>query len=179
MPLVAAGLIDGLRDLFADEDGYPADSTEAGQRWAALYHDYAANAIAGPTAPLAPSLTAAKTTLAQTLGSAFAAAKAADAAAAASLPLALDGCYVGFWLLPPVAFAPPVGPPAITGVVSVASPGIGAQLTAAFQNGASAGASAADQAQGIGNALDTWTRTVMVLNTPVTPPGPPTTVPLT
>ena len=78
-------------------------------------------------------------------------------------------------LAPPVAFAlPPTGPPTMTGVVSAAPPGVltGA-LGARFLAGVAQQASAAQQAQALAAVLDGWTRTVLVINTPVTPPGPP------
>jgi hypothetical protein len=86
----------------------------------------------------------------------------------------MDGAFVAFWMTP-IAFAiPPTGPPTMTGIVSLAPPGVltGA-LGALFLAGVAQQASAAQQAQALAAALDGWTRTVLVINTPVTPPGPP------
>jgi hypothetical protein len=176
MPLNPSTLAQSLQDLFEGENGFPADEAAAGQRWATLYRQYAANAQAGATRPLAPSLTAAEATLGNALGSAFAAAKAAKLTGLAVLTPLLDTAFVAFWFAPPVAFAnpPPPAPPAMTGVVSLAPPGVLAGLlTAAFAAGGAPGVTSTQQAQAIATALDTWTKQVQVINTPVTPPGPP------
>jgi hypothetical protein len=181
MPLTPSDLSDGLEDLFEDTGGFPADEAEAGKRWAKAYKDYAADALAGPTTPVAASLTAAEATLAEALAAGFGAAKAAGPGGVATVVALLDTAFVAFWLTPPVAFvAPPLPPPAIAGVVTLAPPGVlSGGLTGPLTSGTGEGTTAAGQAQLLAAVLDTWTRTVMVLNTPITPPGPPVTVPLT
>jgi hypothetical protein len=52
-------------------------------------------------------------------------------------------------------------------------PVLAGRLTAVFTGLAATGASAADQARAASRALDDWTRTVMVVDTPIIPPGPP------
>lgn len=180
MPLQASGLEEALKDVFEGAGGYPADAAEAGRRWAKAYKDYAAGAVAGPTAPVAALLATAETTLAGVLEAGFtAASQAGPGGLAAVLPL-LDAAFVGFWLAPPVQFVVPVPPPVIAGVVSLATPGVlSAGLAGPLGSATDETATAVRQAQLLSTVLDGWTRTVMVLNTPVTPPGPPVTVPLT
>jgi hypothetical protein len=176
MPLNRSSLGQGLKDLFEGKPDFPSDEAAAGQRWATLYRQYAANAQAGATRPLTASLTAAEGILGNALGGAFTAAKQAGLAGLGVLTPLLDAAFVAFWLAPPVAFAnpPPPTPPAIAGVVSVAPPGVLAGLlAAAFAAGGAPGVTAGQQAEAIATALDAWTKTVMVINTPVTPPGPP------
>jgi hypothetical protein len=180
MPLKVAGLGDALRELFENADDFPADDSAAGQRLAGAYKTYAADAVAGPTAPVALQLSAAETTLAGALGDAFTAAKEAGPGGLTALLPMLDTAFVKFWLTPPVAFVVPVPPPTIAGVVTLATPGVlSTGLAGPLAAGASQGTTAAQQAQLLAAVLDTWTRTVIVTNTPVTPPGPPVTVPLT
>jgi hypothetical protein len=179
MPLKVAGLRDALQKLFEDADDYPADDTAAGQRLANAYKTYAADAVAGATAPVALQLTAAETILAGALAAGFTAAKNAGPGGLAALLPLLDTAFVSFWLTPPVTFLVPIPPPTIAGVVTVAPPGVlSAGLAGPFASGASQNATAAQQAQLLAAVLDIWTRTVIVTNTPVTPPGPPVTVPL-
>lgn len=175
MALSRTSLAGALEDLFEGAGGAPASETEAGQRWAAVYRGYAANALAGTTAPLKLALTSAESTLAGRLAGGFTAAKTAGPGGVPALPAVMDAAFVAFWLGPPVAFAiPPTGPPTVTGVVSVAPPGVLAgALSALFLAGVAQQASAAQQARALSAALDAWTRTVLVINTPVTPPGPP------
>jgi hypothetical protein len=171
VPLDPAGLTDALKAIF-EGDGHPASSDDAGERWAQAYRDYAGGALAAPTAPLGPSLDAAGMALGASLAGAFAAAQAAGPAA---LVPTLSTAFTAFWLLPPIAFTSPPAPapPVVAGVVTVAVPGaLPAALTAALAAGVG-GADAATQAQAFATGLDTFTRTVMVVNTPVTPPGPP------
>lgn len=184
MPLNKALLSNGLRDLFEGNDPsmpgekvFPPNETEAGKKWAAVYKKYAEGALAGTTQPLAVSLTAAQNTLAGALAGAFTTAKLNPTpAAVAVLAAAMDVAFVAFWLVPPVAFAapPPPAPPTMAGVVSVAPPGVlTGLLSAMFAAGAVQEKSAADQADALAMILDAWTRSVMVINTPITPPGPP------
>ena len=183
MPLNRTSLAQGLRDLFEGKPDFPTDEPAAGQRWASVYRQYAGNAQAGATRPLTPSLTAAEGLLGNALGGAFSAAKQAGLAGLAVLTPLLDAAFVAFWLAPPVVFAspPPPAPPTLAGVVSVAPPGVLAGLlAAAFAAGGAPGTTAGQQAEAIATALDAWTKTVLVINTPVTPPGPPAPpVPLT
>jgi hypothetical protein len=175
MPLSSASLASALADLFEGAEGYPASEADAGKRWAEAYRSYAAKAVAGTTAPVNVSLADAESTLASTLARGFTTAKAAGPGGVAALAAVMDGAFVAFWLTPPVPFAiPPTGPPTMTGVVSAAPPGVltGA-LSALFLAGVAQQASAAQQAQTMAAALDAWTRTVLVVNTPVVPPGPP------
>jgi hypothetical protein len=176
VPLIVSDLADSLNDLFDGTGGYPADDPEAGQRWAKVYRAYAAAALAGPTAPLNASLEAAESTLAGALSMAFKAAKEAGEAGAATLTPLVVSAFVSFWLLPPVAFATPSppAPPTIAGVVTVAVPGVlPAGLADVLAAGTAEGATTSGQAQSVAATLDSWTRTVLVVNTPLVPPGPP------
>ena len=184
MPLNKSALSGNFKDLFEGKDPaqpgqmvFPPNPTEAGKKWAEAYKKYAEGAQAGTTAPLAPSLTAAQATLAGALAAGFSAAKAAPPPAAISgLAAAMDVAFVAFWLTPPVAFAapPPPAPPTMAGVVTLAPPGVlTASLIALFTSGAADQKTAAQQADAIATLLDSWTKTVMVVNTPITPPGPP------
>ncbi|TAK02329.1 MAG: hypothetical protein EPO39_13480 [Candidatus Manganitrophaceae bacterium] len=183
MPLNKSPLSGSLKDLFEGKDPaqpgqtvFPPNPTEAGKKWAEAYKKYAEGAQAGATQPLAPSLTAAQATLAGALASGFSAAKAAPPPAAiAGLAAAMDLAFVAFWMTPPVAFAPPPpAPPTMAGVVSLAPPGVlTASLISLFTSGTADKKTAAQQADSIATLLDSWTKTVMVINTPVTPPGPP------
>jgi hypothetical protein len=175
MALKSAALASALEDLFEGAEGYPASEADAGKRWAEVYRSYAANAVAGTTAPVSVALGGAEETLAGTLAGGFTAAKAAGPGGVAALAAVMDAAFVAFWLAPPVAFAiPPTGPPTMTGVVSASPPGVlvGA-LNALFLAGVAQKPSAAQQAQTLAAALDGWTRTVMVINTSVVPPGLP------
>lgn len=180
MPLSKSSLTNGFQDLFEGKDPaapgemvFPPNPTEAGKKWAAVYKKYAEGAQAGATQPLAPSLIAAENTLAGALAAGFTAAKAAPPPAAiAALAASMDLAFVAFWMTPPMAFA--ATPPTMAGVVSLAPPGILlASLIALFTSGAADKKTAAQQADAMATLLDSWTKTVMVLNTPVTPPGPP------
>jgi hypothetical protein len=183
--LESSGLAGDLEKLFTGTDGYPASDDEAGQRWAKIYRAYASSAVAGPTAPSDTSLRDAAARLARALAAAFTTAKAPDAGIATLTPL-MDAAFVAFWLgrppeVPAVAFAspPPPDPPApppptFTGVVisattGVLSPGLSEVLTAPDARSATA----AQQARSIATVLHDWTRNeVLVVNTPMIPPGP-------
>lgn len=184
MPLNKTLLSNRLKDIFEGNDPaqpgeivFPPDETEAGKKWAEAYKKYAEGAQAGATTPLPPSLTAAQTALAGALAAGFTAAKGAPPPAAISgLASAMDLAFVAFWMAPPIAFAapPPPAPPTMAGVVTVAPPGVlSAALIALFTSGVADKKTAAQQADAIATLLDTWTKTVMVVNTPITPPGPP------
>lgn len=184
MPLNKSSLSDRLKNIFEGKDPatpgqtiFPPNPTEAGKKWAEAYKKYAEGAQAGTTKPLAPSLTAAQSTLAGALAAGFSAAKAAPPPAAiAGLAAAMDLAFVAFWLTPPIAFVtpPPPASPTMAGVVTLAPPGVlTGLLIGMFTTGMLQKKSAADQADALATLLDTWTKTVMVVNTPVTPPGPP------
>ena len=176
MPLNVADLADSLNDLFDGTGGYPASDDEAGQRWAKIYRTYAAAALAGPTAPLDASLEAAEGKLAGALSAAFKAANEAGVAGVVTLTPLVVTALAAFWLQPPVAFVTP-SPPApstIAGVVTVAVPGVlPAGLAGVLAAGTAEGATTSGQAQATAATLDSWTRTVLVVNTPLIPPGPP------
>lgn len=183
MPLNKDLLSNGFKDLFEGKDPsqpgkkvFPPDETEAGKKWAGIYKQYAEGAQAGTTQPLAPLLLAAQNTLAGALAAGFTAAKAAPPPeAVAGLAAAIDLAFVAFWMAPPIAFAPPPpAPPTMAGVVSLAPPGVlTASLISLFTSGAADKKTAVQQADAMATLLDSWTKTVMVINTPVTPPGPP------
>jgi hypothetical protein len=98
--------------------------------------------------------------------------KGAGSGGVAVVAAAIDKAFVNFWFEPPVVFASPPGP-VIAGLVSLAPPGVLlAPLSAIFAAGGAPAVTAAEQADAIAGALDAWTKTVMVINTPVTPPGP-------
>ncbi len=177
MPLNRNSLGQSLQNLFDGEPEFPADEAAAGKRWASAYREYTTNALAGATRPVSASLIAAENLLGNALGSAFTAAKQAKLTGLAVLAPLVDAAFVAFWFAPPIAFAnpPPPAPPTMAGVVSLAPPGVlGGLLTTAFTAGGAPGITTGQQADAIATALDTWTKTVMVINTPVTPPGPPT-----
>ena len=183
MPLNGTSLSNALSGLFQGQPSYPQTATDAGKKWANAYRTYAANALAATTAPLSASLTAAEATLANALAGAFTVAQQAGPGGIAVLTPLMDVAFVAFWMTPPVAFAVPAPPAPATmaGVVSVTPPGVlAASLAGVFAAGVAPAITAAQQAQAIASVLDSWTRTVMVVNTPVTPPGPPLPpVPLT
>ncbi|MBI3803958.1 MAG: hypothetical protein HY282_09390 [Nitrospirae bacterium] len=184
MPLNKNLLSDGFKDLFEGKDPaapgetrFPPDPTEAGKKWAAVYRSYAEGAQAGVTRPVAAILSAAQNMLAIALAAGFSSAQAAPPPAAiAGLAVAMDLAFVAFWLAPPVALAAPLppAPPTMAGIVSLAPPGVlSISLIALFAAGPSQKKTAAQQADAIATLLDGWTKTVMVINTPITPPGPP------
>ena len=127
MPLNKSSLAAQLKDLFEGKPAYPADVSEAGRRWASVYRSYAAQALAGPTAPVAAMLSAAEPVLAAALANGFTAAATGGPAALSS---AMGSAFAAFWL--PVKFAPsPPAPPTVAGVVSLALPATLAGLLAA------------------------------------------------
>ena len=176
MALVKSKLQNPLRDLFEGTNGFPPSQADAAANLAAIYRTYATDAAAAATKPVAALLTTAGNTLGSALTAAFTAAQDAGPSGVATLGLAMDAAFVAFWLAPPMTFVFPItGTVTIAGVVTVVTPGVlGPALTSLFLAGAAGGPTAAQQAQGLATALDTWTRTVMVVNTPITPPGPPT-----
>ena len=171
MPLSTTSLENDLAALLGT-DGNPGSAADAGDAWAKAYSGYASAATAGPTVPLTPSLQAAETTLAGSLRSAFEAAQAAGPGGQAVVLSAFDAAFVAFWLTPPVAFATPP----VTGVVTLAPPGVLAGALASVLAAGMGGAGADDQAAALASALHAWTGTVMVVNT--TPAGPQPPVPL-
>ena len=181
MALDASKLRDQLKVLFEGTQGYPTSKADAAADLAAIYRTYATNAAAVKTQPVAALLTTAGNSLASSLEDAFTTAEAAGPSGVVALGLAMDTAFVAFWMKPvPMLFAF-AGPPVIGGVVTVAPPGVlSLGLTALFLAGAAGGPTAEQQAQAMATILDTWTRTVTVVNTPITPPGPATPpIPLT
>ncbi len=177
MALAKPKLQDPLTDLFKGTNGFPSSEADAAADLADIYRTYATNAAAATTQPVAALLATAGNTLASALADAFAVAKNAGPSGVAALGLAMDKAFVAFWMKPvPMAFAFPItGTPTIAGVVTVAPPGVlSLGLTSLFLAGAAGGPTASQQAQAMATILDSWTRTVTVVNTPVTPPGPPT-----
>ena len=170
-PLKLAG---ALADLFGGVPAVPADAIEAGMKWAEVYRQYASNALAGPTAPVDAALTAAAKVLATALASAFTVATAAGPLGAAAVPPLMDAAFEAFWATPPIPFAPPPpAPPAFAGVVTAPEPGsLATLMTTALAAGLIPGASTSLQGSAVALALDTWTKTVSVVNTPLTPVGP-------
>ena len=186
MPLDRSRLADGLTGLFEGTGGYPASDADAGRRWAEIYRTYAGRAAAGPTSPSDGSLENAEARLARALAAAFTTAKAPDAGIGTLTPL-VDAAFVAFWLgrppevsavaftTPPPPDLPAPPPPTFAGMVTAAtagvlSPGLSDMLTAP----GAMSATAAQQARSVATVLDAWTRTaVRVVNTPVSPPGPP------
>jgi hypothetical protein len=175
MALNPAKLAAPLGDLFQGKPVFPKDTAEAGQKWAALYREYAQGAQAGATFPVAPALAAAETALAKDLGNAFKSAQDAGIAGIAVLLPLLDAAFLKFWATPiPFVAPPPPAPPSMAGVVTPPVPATLATLMAAvLPAGLAPGASPSSQANAVSAALDAWTKSVTVVNTPVTPPGPP------
>jgi len=174
MPLDKLKLAQSLTDLFQGAPAFPADTAEAGRKWAEIYRQFAATAQAGPTMPVTAVLQNAEPVLAKALAAAFDAAGAAGpVGGAAFLPL-MDAAFVKFWSTPiPFAAPPAPAPPAVAGVVTPPAAGtLAALMTTALVAGLAPGASAAAQAVAIAAALDGWTKTVAVVNTSITPPGP-------
>jgi hypothetical protein len=164
MPLKKDDLAGQLKDLFKGKPTYPVDVGEAGNRWASAYRSYAEKAMAGPTSPDPAKVSTAESALADALAKGFTA--AAGAGGVTALTTAMSVAFPAFWTA--ISF---IGP-SVTGVVSQALPGaLPGLLAAAFAVGLMPGATAESQANVIASALDTWTRTVMVINT--TPPAPP------
>jgi hypothetical protein len=172
MALNPESLTDGFTALFEGRDGYPATTGAAAAAWAALYRGYASAARAATTAPSPAALATAEENLVGTLDRAFARARDTGASGLAG---DLDKAFVEFWLEPPVTLAD--DPPTVNGVVTAAPPGVlGPALAAVFATGIAQRRSAAAQAGALAAALDAWTRTVVVVNTP---PGPSAPVVLT
>ena len=171
MTLSKSSLHDGLAKLLGSD--MPASAKAAGLDWAKTYRGYGAKATAATTAPLAPALASAETELAKALRGAFEAGQAAGPGGAAVVAPLLDAAFVAFWLTPPLGFAAPP----VTGLVTVAPPGVLGGAFGAVLAAGLGGASAGQQAAALATALDTWTRTVTVTNT--TPAGPQPPVPLT
>ncbi len=153
MSLTASDLADGLT---IDPQG---DYSVAAQLYADAYAAYAADARSPMTGfPL--NLTAPTATLQSALAAAFSAGFDANATAEA-----MDAAFTAFWLSPPVAFtgSPPGTVTAVTGAGTLAP-----ALLAAWQANTSGDASTADSATQIADAIDAFTRTVIVTH-PVVP----------
>jgi hypothetical protein len=174
MSLDSVKLASALADLFDGVPSFPSDVAKAGQQWADIYRGYASNALAGPTAPVDAVMQIAVGVLGKALAGAFKAATKAGAAGAATILPLMDAAFLAFWATP-IPFAPPLpAPPAFAGIVTPpASGSLASLMTIALAAGLSPGASTALQGKAVAGALDTWTKTVSVVNTPLTPPGPP------
>lgn len=181
MTLDVDALSSSLRDLFAGTDraaGYPTTDDDAATRWAAIYADYAADAIAVATAPVATAVTAARDVLATALQTGFHHALAAAAPRYPTLVSAMASAFTAFW--PAVPFQSPEGVPVVLGVaVSPLPDQLSSDLTQFFAAGNPASGSPPSgdsQAASLAAILHDWTQTVRVTNTTAT--GTTTTVPL-
>jgi hypothetical protein len=174
MPLNKDALGQSLRDLFSGVGAYPVDAAHAGARWASVYAAYAKNAVAGITAPVASTIDTSAGPLGTSLASAFTSAQAAGAGFLTALVSGMVSAFSAFWS--PVQF--------VGGAIGVAASPPPAALTTALTSFLTAGnppsgpkPSGDSQANSLASILDTWTKTVLVTNTP--PTGTPTTVQLT
>jgi len=133
---------------------------DAAQNWVDAYVDYAGDAKGFIYSPTIPD--SAKIAMKDTLKTYF---ENVDAGTAALAALAMANALTLFWLTPPIVFSvvPPVAvnpltPPATSVLISA--------LTAIFMV---IGGTEDSKAQQISSAIDTFTKTVWVINT--TPPG--------
>lgn len=160
MPLNVQKLSIGLGSIFRS---MPTSGAEAAMRIASEYDSYCRLGMAPPGLPMITpaSLQALAASLSAVLGQ--------PNGTAASVAAAFSSGIQAFWLSPPVLF---VGGPASG--VATAIPGASAAIpliTSALQNLANSEDTAAAQ---IAAALDTATRTVLVVySTPPPPSGPP------
>jgi hypothetical protein len=159
MALDETGLADALTAVFDGRDGFPESAAAAGRAWAGCYRGYAGKAQAGPSIPVPAALDAAGKALADRLAGVFDTVRTGG-----SLAAGLDEAFTGFW--PPVGFASA----GVAGVVTLAPPGVlGTALAATFAAAVASGGTARAQAGAVAGVLHSWTRTVVVVNTP---PGP-------
>jgi hypothetical protein len=179
MALAQTALKSPLAALFSGTGGYPADASAAATAWANAYAGYAAAATAVLTVPVPADVTTAAGALAGKLGVAFVHALAAGPPYFTTLVTDMVSAFSAFW--PPVKFVSPPGAPPAVGVAVGPLP---AALTAALTGFFTAGnppsgprPSGDSQATSLASVLDTWTRTVLVTNTPAT--GTPSIAPLT
>lgn len=151
MSLDPATLSSGILAMLG-EGNFPADAADAGQRWADAYATYAADArspiVGHPTGLAAhePALASALTVALQ----------ARDASAFAS---AMDSGLTAFWLAPPVTFSgsPPGTVTAVGGTGTLAP-----VLLAVFAANIAGEVSNPASADAIAEAIDEFTRTVIV-----------------
>lgn len=166
MPLVPVEMVRGVRSaLKIPGDASPASrqvSRKPGE-WARAYESYASKAVAGPGIP---SFTGSEARKFEGLLSSAFRSPGPPAAFASSLANAIEA----FWLAPPVAFVVAGG----SGIAS-AFPGK-AQLVATLIENLSSPQPSAVAAQRIGIAVDSATRTIIVLIT--IPPAGPVPTPL-
>lgn len=161
MPLVSSILESGLLNVFKAQDGLSA--SDAAQKWAKAYADYAQMAMAGGIPAV---LTGAEAKgLESKLYSVLSAPKSATAS---SIALAWATGVVSFWSAPPVSF----GPGKVV-LAALALPIISPGLTAVFSDTKTSPENCASQ---MASTLDSATKTVKVL-LPV--PPPPKVVPVT
>lgn len=160
MPLNPASLESALLSLFRGQHVHPSEASgrfpasqlEAGQVWAKIYRNYAADATSCQTQnPTSVSLDAAELALAAALPAAFSAATPADCAAILATALTT------FWLSPPVLFD---AGGAVTGVTGTAvlSGALITQWANNITNSVTAEAAAAQHA----SLFDAFTKTVVV-----------------
>jgi len=170
MSLDPEKLAKALNDLFRGVPAFPADVDKAGEEWANIYREYVSGAVAGPTAPVADTLEPAAGVLAKALAGAFTKAVDAGPGGMAVVVAAMDKAFVAFWATP-IPFA---APPAIAGVVTApASGSLAGLMTTALAAGLVPGATGL-QGTAVAAALDSWTKTVSVVNTaPPAPSQPP------
>ena len=161
MPLVSKILESGLLSVFKAQDGLSA--SDAAQKWAKAYADYAQMAMAGgiPGVLTGAEAKGLESKLYGVLSS-------PKSATAGTIALAWATGVVSFWSAPPVSF----GPGKVI-VAALALPIITPGLTAVFSNTKNSPDSCAAQ---MASTLDTATKTVIVLM-PVPPPPHP--LPLT
>lgn len=161
MALDGNKLQQAFRDFFNALQPLPMKFEDAGAAWANLYAAYARGAQAGAppvTLPVPAAIDTAATTLAGALAGAF-----ATAISPTTIKPLLVTAFSAFW--PAVGF---VG----AGAIGVATSPLPTALTKALGDFFTAGDPAADppqtgtdQADRMASLLDTWTRSVTVVNT--------------
>lgn len=151
MSLSVSTLSDGIVAMLGPGN-FPPDTTDAGQRWADAYATYAQDGWSPVGAP-PTGLSAKKPALAAALTTAF------DARDANTTASAIDSALTAFWLSPPVVFpsSPPGGVTAVGGTGSLEP-----ALLAVFAANVAGSLSNQDCADAIADAIDTFTRTVII-----------------
>lgn len=162
MPLNNASLKTAIQDMATN---YPATAAAGAAALSSAYATYAQGALScGGGAPVPASITAAQATLTTALTAAFGNTVAASTAAA------MASAFTAFWLTPPVAFvgAPPGAVIAVGGTAALQ-----AALISQWAANIASGASASDAAQGMADALDIFTKTVVAMHgAPITCTAP-------
>jgi hypothetical protein len=149
-------IFDGSADNDHDghPDGTPTSTTDAGQKLAKAYFDYAGAAMFGSCVP---TVTGRDSALATTLGGSL-----TLPGAAATHAAAWGAGLATFWASVPVAGAGQAG-------VTAPPAGAAALVTALTTLFSTTGNTASAAAQGLSDALDTCTKTVLATVAP--PPG--------